>query len=81
MEWGLDELFALIAIVLVIEGLMPAMMPDTWRKLLFKFASYNDNTIRMMGLSSMVLGAILITVVHNWDSLTGADPSFLSSLF
>jgi len=80
MEWGLDELFALIAILLVLEGLLPASSPQTWRNMLLKFINYSDNSIRAVGLSCMVVGAIMLTVVHNWDAIIAADPSVMASL-
>ena len=69
MTWDFSDLFALIALLLVVEGLYPAISPENWRKMLFKFASLSDNTIRISGLSCMILGAILLTVVHNWDQI------------
>ena len=71
MSWGLDDLFALLALVLVVEGLYPALSPQSWRKMLFKFATAKDNTIRSMGLASMGLGAILLAAVHNFDAVFG----------
>lgn len=80
MEWGLDELFALIAILLVLEGLLPASSPETWRKILLKFINYSDNTIRIMGLSCMIIGAITLAVIHNWDAIIASDPTLMASL-
>ena len=70
MEWGWDELFALISLLLVVEGIMPAISPENWRKTVLKFASFSDNGVRFMGLTSMILGAIILAVVHNWDHIT-----------
>jgi uncharacterized protein len=69
MSWGWDDLFSLLALLLVLEGLYPAINPESWRKMLFKFASAKDNTIRSIGLSAMVAGTILLAVVHNIDAI------------
>ena len=71
MTWGLDDLFALLALVLVLEGLLPAISPNLWRKMLLRFTSFNDYTIRVMGVVCMVAGAALLAIVHNADTLMG----------
>lgn len=78
MTWGLDDLFALLALLLVIEGLLPAISPDIWRKMLYRFAGYNDYSVRLMGLMSMITGAALLAIVHNWDSLIETLPSMVT---
>ena len=75
MTWGLDDLFALFALLLVAEGLLPAISPDYWRKILFRFASYNDYTVRLMGLMSMITGAALLAIVHNWNAIVETMPA------
>ena len=80
MEWGLDDLCALFAILLVLEGLMPAISPDIWRKILYRFISYNDYTIRATGIGCMIFGAILLAVVHNWDLITNSMPDSVTML-
>ena len=74
MTWGLDDLFALFALLLVVEGLLPAISPDHWRKMLYRFASYNDYSVRLMGLMSMISGAALLAIVHNWDVIVETLP-------
>ena len=65
MSWGWDDFFSLVALLLVLEGIYPAISPHSWRKMLFKFASAKDTSIRSMGLSCMIIGAVLLAVVHN----------------
>jgi|GEM_PF-542834 len=73
MEWGFDDLFALLGLVLVLEGLLPAVAPEFWRKVLLHFLSYDESVVRAVGVSCMVIGAIIITLVHNWDMLSSVD--------
>jgi uncharacterized protein YjeT (DUF2065 family) len=77
MEWGFDDLFALLGLLLVVEGLLPAVAPDFWRKVLLRFLSYDESTVRVIGVSCMVAGAIIITLVHNWDMLSSSDVAAL----
>lgn len=79
MEWGFDQLFALLAVVLVVEGILPAISPDLWRKFLLNLVNYNDYVVRGIGLLLMVTGAVLLALVHNWDTLT--DFTALGNLF
>ena len=80
MDWGFDTLIVLLGLLLVLEGILPAIFPETWRNILKKLSSYNDNIVRSMGVSSMVIGAIIITLVHNWDLLPSIDSSMLENL-
>ena len=53
MDWGFDTLFALLGLLLVLEGLLPAISPEKWRCLLEKFLTFSDSGVRTMGVSSM----------------------------
>lgn len=77
MEWGFDDLLALLGLLLVVEGLLPAVAPELWRKIVLHFLSYDESAIRVIGVSCMVVGAMIITLVHNWDMLSSADMSAL----
>ena len=77
MEWGFDDLLALLGLLLVLEGLLPAVAPDFWRKMLIHFLSYDESSVRTVGVSCMVAGAIIITLVHNWDMFSSVDISTL----
>ena len=55
------EVFLLaIALVLVIEGLTPALNPKAFRRAIVMISSMNDRVLRGWGLSMMTLGAVLI---------------------
>jgi len=53
-----------VALVLVIEGLLPFLSPDTFRSAMRAVLSRNDNTLRIVGLSSMIVGVLLLTIVR-----------------
>ena len=58
------ELLAAIALVCVIEGLLPALSPRSYRRAVAQLASLPDGTIRNFGLGLMVLGVVLLYVVR-----------------
>jgi len=62
MAW--QDLFSAIALVLIIEGLLPFVSPDGLRKTYKRITEMNDQTVRISGLVSMMAGVILLAVVR-----------------
>ncbi len=54
------DLAKAFCLMLVLEGIMPFLMPHRWRDVADKLAHMDDGTMRMMGLGSMLLGAGLL---------------------
>ena len=44
----------------IFEGLMPFIAPNAWRNTVVKIAQSNNRQIRMVGLSSMIMGVALL---------------------
>jgi len=59
-----DVLWTALALVLVIEGLMPAINPAGWRRLFEQLLRLDDQQVRMAGLFSMVLGLLLLWLMQ-----------------
>lgn len=55
-----QDLLTAFALVLIIEGLMPAIAPAAWQKYLQDVARIQPRTIRIVGLSSMLVGAFVL---------------------
>ena len=55
-----DLLFAACALMLVLEGLLPFFSPSGWRRLFEQATKLSDGQIRFLGLSSMLLGVVLL---------------------
>ena len=55
---------AAIALVFIVEGLMPFISPNRWRAMLAMAEQMDDRTIRNIGLASMVFGVGLLYLVH-----------------
>ena len=59
-----DDLLRALALVLVIEGLMPFAFPGRCRQILLRMASLDDKQMRTAGLIAMVAGIVLLQLVQ-----------------
>jgi hypothetical protein len=57
-----DWLFGALALMLVIEGLLPFFSPKAWRQVFERALRMTDGQIRFIGLSSMLLGLLLLAI-------------------
>jgi uncharacterized protein YjeT (DUF2065 family) len=55
-----DSLWLALALVLVIEGLLPFVSPAGWRRMFTQLLQLHDGQIRFFGLFSILLGLVLI---------------------
>ncbi|MFT4519927.1 MAG: hypothetical protein ACI9JM_002326 [Halioglobus sp.] len=53
-----------IALVFIIEGLLPFISPHRWRDMLAVAEQMDDRVIRNIGLGSMLFGVALLYWVH-----------------
>ncbi len=49
-----------LALMLVIEGIMPFLFPALWRDAFRKLLQLTDRQIRFMGISTMLAGLLLL---------------------
>jgi uncharacterized protein YjeT (DUF2065 family) len=61
----LDSLLSALALVLVIEGILPFVCPECWRSTMRKLVDQQPRALRIIGLISMLLGVLLLYLVHN----------------
>jgi uncharacterized protein YjeT (DUF2065 family) len=59
-----DMILGALALVMVIEGLLPFLSPALWRRLFERALQLSDGQIRFIGLTSMLAG--LATLVFFW---------------
>lgn len=57
-----STLLTAIALMLIIEGILPFIAPATWRETFRRLVQMADGQIRFIGLSSMLLGLILLFI-------------------
>jgi len=60
----MDELIRAIALVLVIEGMLPFLSPDGWRQAMMQAARLSDKTLRYLGFGSMFVGVIILYITQ-----------------
>ncbi|MFT6388746.1 MAG: hypothetical protein ACJAUP_002129 [Cellvibrionaceae bacterium] len=58
-----ETLFAAVALMLVLEGIIPFLYPSKWRNLVAALATINDPQLRIMGLISMLTGVGLLYLI------------------
>jgi uncharacterized protein len=58
----LDWLLGAVALMLVLEGLLPFFSPQAWRQVFEKATRLSDGQIRFIGLTSMVIGVVLLVL-------------------
>ncbi len=57
-------LLTAIALMLVIEGVLPFLVPTLWRETFRRLTEMSDGQIRFIGLTSMVAGLLLLYLVR-----------------
>lgn len=59
----LETFLIAVALMLILEGMLPFLSPSTWREAFRKLIEINDNQIRFIGLTSMLIGLMLLLIV------------------
>ena len=59
-----STLLTAIALMLVIEGVLPFLVPNLWRETFRRLIEMSDGQIRFIGLSSMLAGLLLLYLVR-----------------
>lgn len=49
-----------LALMLILEGVLPFLAPNLWRETFLRITQMSDGQIRFVGLSSMVIGLLLL---------------------
>lgn len=60
-----QELITAVALVLVIEGILPFLSPNLLRRMMFQVVQQNNRTLRLTGLVTMLTGVILLYLVRH----------------
>jgi uncharacterized protein len=59
-----DTLLTAFALMLVIEGVLPFLVPGVWRDTFRRLTEMTDGQIRFVGLTSMLTGLLLLYIVR-----------------
>ncbi|HEY2338355.1 MAG TPA: DUF2065 domain-containing protein [Burkholderiales bacterium] len=52
------------ALMLILEGVLPFLAPKIWRETFRRITQLSDGQIRFVGLSSMIVGLLLLAFVR-----------------
>jgi uncharacterized protein YjeT (DUF2065 family) len=58
-----SDLLTALALVLIIEGLLPGIAPSAWLKVMTDAAKMGPQGIRVAGIISMLSGALLLFII------------------
>lgn len=58
-------LLTAFALMLIIEGVLPFLMPGLWRETFRKLIAMSDGQIRFVGLTSMLAGLLLLLIARH----------------
>ena len=60
----MSELLSAVALVLVIEGLLPFLSPDTYKRAITEMLQVPSINLRWFGLAMMIGGVVLLYFVR-----------------
>ncbi len=60
----INALLTALALVLIIEGLLPFLSPGLARRLWQQLLTTSDFSLRWLGFASMIAGVIFLYLVH-----------------
>ena len=58
------DLLVALALLLVLEGVIPFLNPQAMRRAMLALADLSDSTLRFAGLTVMVVGCLLLYIVR-----------------
>ena len=58
-------LWTALALVLIIEGLVPFVSPTRWRRMFEQIQQFQDGQIRFFGLSCVLMGVLALLWLNN----------------
>jgi len=58
-------LLTAFALMLIIEGVLPFLMPQLWRETFRRLTEMSDGQIRFIGLTSMLAGLLLLLLARH----------------
>ncbi|WP_455380881.1 DUF2065 domain-containing protein [Acidihalobacter prosperus] len=58
------HLLVALGLVFILEGILPFINPNGMRRTLLHLVQFPDRVLRIIGLSSMLLGLLIIYLFH-----------------
>ncbi len=63
MYW--TEILTAVALLLVIEGMLPFIRPGRYKQLVAQIVRLSDNQLRIFGLAAMIVGLTLLFIIRS----------------
>ena len=60
----LQDLLTALALVLILEGLLPGMAPAAYLKMLGEMQKFGQRNVRIIGIICMLSGAVLLQFLN-----------------
>jgi uncharacterized protein YjeT (DUF2065 family) len=60
-----DLFWSSLALVLVLEGILPLVAPRVWRDSFRRLTELTDGQLRFVGLAALATGLIALVVLHH----------------
>ena len=60
-----DQLWTALALVVVLEGLLPLVAPRVWRESFRRLTDLTDGQLRFVGLAAIAAGIVALLVIRN----------------
>ncbi len=64
MTFRLSDLVAAIALLFVLEGILPFVNPAGLKKAIARVLTFGDQELRIAGLGSMIVGVLILFLVR-----------------
>jgi uncharacterized protein len=64
LTFHFSDLLAALALFLVVEGIIPFLNPTGLKRTLEKLVTLGDREMRIAGLSSMIVGVVILFLVR-----------------
>lgn len=59
-----QEILTAVSLFLIIEGMVPFVSPNFYRKAVVKIAQMDDNRLRLIGLTVASIGIVILYIVR-----------------
>jgi uncharacterized protein YjeT (DUF2065 family) len=59
-----ENIIPALALVLVIEGMLPFLSPKSWREAMAQASQLPDRILRSMGFASMMIGVVILYLIQ-----------------
>ena len=65
MQELLQSLLVGVSLLLIVEGILPFLTPNVWRRIMEKAIASSDVNLRIIGAVSMFLGLVLLLLTRS----------------